>query len=66
MNYALLSSSSLHLMLNGIRSALAIDDSRSPGHEVYGVRLYADYRQAVRTIETALSSRREVFIPIAW
>jgi len=65
MNHNLLSSSALHMMLNGIRSALAIDDSRAPGNEVYGVRIYADYRQAVGAIETALSRRKEVFVPIA-
>ena len=66
MTHGLLSSPSLHLMLDGVRSALATDDRCAPGHEIYGVRLYVDFKVAVRSIETALASRKEAFVPIAW
>jgi hypothetical protein len=56
----------LYALHGGIARALAADDAQPPGFLIYGVRIYADWRQHKDGIEAAMNRKGLPFQPLAF
>ena len=61
-----LSSNGLHALHESIGEAVVIDDAAPPNQEVFGVRIFSDFRIQSASIEEELRQRGESFDPIRW
>jgi hypothetical protein len=66
MNIKGFSTNGIKLLHQTITKALAEDDARPNGAEVYGVREYPDWRREADQLEAELANRSETFAPIVW
>lgn len=61
------STNGLLMMHAAIADALVIDDNTPAGQEkTYGVRDFVDWRTFSDAIESELTARDTVFVPISW